>query len=244
MFSINKYGLNRVSYWFMLVAVAALVLQGCATSPGASYEPAPGHRIGVLNLVEESYTHTHVGTTVFNNKVDAHDYDQLNVHEYITARVINDLEARSLQALIIRPGELPGLSESDLVGMGWNDYRIRPEHVDDLEAVMAEHGLSLLLVFESFQRQDHVGGSSVHIGGYGLYTRSFFGAGASRAYSNVWGYGIRSNPVAYVAAGGTRTTRDVEFSSIDESTIRALEAAVQPIIDEVVNNTFANVGID
>lgn len=227
-----------------LLAAGLLVLQGCATSSGVSYEPKSGHKVGVLNMVEETYTHTHVGTTVFNNKVSSHSHARFNVHDAINASVVDKLDARGLEAVIIEQEEWPDLVESDLVRMGWSDYRIRPEKLGEIEEVMARHELSLLLVFESFRRQDHIGGSSVHVGGYGLYTRSFLGAGSSRAYSNVWGYGIKSDPVAYVAAGGTRTIRDVEFREIDDATIQELETAIEPIIEEIVGNTFQNVGLD
>lgn len=235
--------MSKISYSGFLLA-GVLMLQGCATSPGATYESRPGHKVGVLNLVEEDYTHTHIGTTVFNNKVSSHGHSRFNVPEYITDSVIDKLQARGLEPVVIRREDWPTLVESDLVSMGWNDYRIRPEHLDELESLMAQKDLSLLLVFESFRRQDHIGGSSVHVGGYGLYTRSFLGAGSARAYSNIWGYGIRSNPVAYVAAAGTGSTREVEFRTLNDSTIQELETAIQPLIEEIVNNTFQNVGIE
>lgn len=235
--------MNRI-FCVGLLAAGALLLQGCATSSSVSYEPAPGHKVGVLNLVEETYTHTHVGTTVFNNKVTSHSHSQINVHDYINASVAEELEMRSLEAVFIDQQKWPGLADSSLVSMGWSDYRIRPGKLEEIQRVMAQQGLSLLLVFESFDRQDHVGGSSVHIGGYGLYTRSFLGVGATRAYANVWGYGIKSDPAEYVAAGGTRTIRDVEFREIDDSTIQDLEIVIQPIIEEIVSSTFENVGLD
>lgn len=226
------------------VIVTTTLIAGCATGPRVTYEPEPGQTIGVLNLVEENYTHTHIGTTVFNNKVSSHPYAGFNVHDFIDNSVIDKLEARNLKAVVIHQQEWPSLAESGLVRMGWDDYRVRTEHLDEIQRLMAQNNLSLLLVFESFRRQDHIGGSSVHVGGYGLYTRSFLGAGTSRAYSNVWGYGIKSNPVAYVAAGGTRSVRAVEFTDIDDSTILELENAIQPIIEEIVDNTLENVGID
>jgi len=38
-----------------LLAAGLLLLQGCATGSGVSYEPVPGQKVGVLNMVEATY---------------------------------------------------------------------------------------------------------------------------------------------------------------------------------------------
>ncbi len=58
----------RITLLPWIAAITALVVAGCATSPPLPrIEAARGDRVGILVDGDDDLSHTHIGTTVFNN---------------------------------------------------------------------------------------------------------------------------------------------------------------------------------
>lgn len=218
-------------------------LSACATAPFGSFEAEPGERVGLVNLVEDQFTHIHVGTTVFNNNESVHDAVDLDVPAYINQTARETLERNGFQVIDLAANRLPSHEGSSLLHAGWNGLDIRNVHREPLQDLMRELDLDWILVFESTNLTDPIGGTTVSYAGYGLYTRSFMTLSGAHAYSHVRGYGITSDPALLVAWKGPEKSPSVDFQAIDESTIESLEQEIRRLSDLIVSNTLAEMGI-
>ena len=105
-----------------LVSFVAILIAGCATTPPLpKVESARGDRIGVLVEAGDSPSHTHVGTTVFNNFARKYPYDW-NLSAEVQRTIERAVRDAGLTVVDLRREGLTYADVSDLIlpaGVNW-----------------------------------------------------------------------------------------------------------------------------
>ena len=68
----------KLPFKLFSIVFMAIVVAGCASTyvpPTAGYKAPEQSKIGVLVVAKENPSHTHVGTTIFNNFSKEYEYD-------------------------------------------------------------------------------------------------------------------------------------------------------------------------
>ncbi|MGY6630096.1 MAG: hypothetical protein ACXIUL_03720 [Wenzhouxiangella sp.] len=228
---------------FIFAVVVLIAITGCATRPAFDYNPSTIQEVGVLVALENNLSHSHVGTTVFNNSVETFPSQSFMPVAFLEEQAREILEDRGYRVSIVKLPEDGGFTDRSLLHAGWSGLGIRAENREPLAELIRSEGVDLLVVFEPFYRHDHMGGSSVGISGFGLYTRSFFGFSGGRIYSNVRGCGILADPVVYVDCGVTSDNFDTEITELNAETAPEVEDGVKKLFGKVVEDTVRQLGL-
>ena len=164
-----------------IVALCALLLGGCVSVPPAStLSLKPGDKIGIYVALDETPTHSHFGTTVFNNFKKAYPYQwpfNAEVKKILTEvlREQYQVEVYDFAAFQL------GLEEvNNLVITERNRFVVNPEKEVIYKQLLADGFKSVIIISGE---QDHLAllecgayGCTERVAqGMGLVTRSFLG---------------------------------------------------------------------
>lgn len=158
----------------------ASLLTGCVTSPPLpTIETRRGDRIGVIVEGGNTPTHSHIGTTVFNNFVKKYDYNW-NLRAEVT-----DIVRRSITSAGFVPVDLQneGIRHSDVEGLikpagdKWEVAKGKDEILRRLRSDLRLKAVIALKEGRVMTALECTGGPCAerYANGSGLYTRSFFG---------------------------------------------------------------------
>ncbi len=220
-----------------LLTVLALV--GCAAQPTFEYRPGDIGTVGILVLVDDELSHSHVGLTVFGNSIETFPSGTFSASEYLTERSKELLGNRGYAVIPVSlPDEIhdPG---DRLVAMGWSDLHVRGKYRVPLQDLVDETGVDLLIVYQTFTSQDFINKTTAPVSGYGLYTSSIFGVQVLRIYANIEAYGINGNPLGFVSGHRVLTAIPVEVSEISSETIPEIEFHVELLLERIVDAIVA-----
>ncbi len=205
---------------------------------GSVLANAAAPRVGVLVLVEDTFSHTRIGVTVFGNAVDKVPSRSLQAPARVREQVSTYLTELGYAVV---PLEWPANAkspEAGLVRLSWSSYALRRPYRAPIQRLAEANALDLLVVFETFEGEDRFGGSSASVGGYGLYSRS--GTGSSFAYAQIRGYLLSVPELDYIGGGQGGRPTPIELARIDSDSIVRLEQVLQPLIENAVRNALPN----
>jgi hypothetical protein len=175
------------------LTLVTLLLQACSSLAPEKPAIVQQGRVGIIDLLSPQYTHTHVGTTAFNNYVEPFNapWDARSFLEKSTLQTIESSGA--LHAVVITPS--PTISS----------YFATNDKIDDnigpaLDALASANHVQMLVVLRTVASGDPMGHTSAQIDGYGLYTRSFLGKDHAFAYAMIHPIVIQAAPARKVSA--------------------------------------------
>ena len=164
-----------------LVVISALLTAGCATAPPApKIDAARGDRIGVLIEIGDNPTHTHIGTTVFNNFVRKYPYNW-NLNADVTRIVEQTIRNSGFSPVDLRAEGIRYADVSELIQVAGEKWEVAPGKEDSVRRLRDQLRLKALLVLKEgrvMAALECSGGpcSERYADASGLYTRSFLGS--------------------------------------------------------------------
>lgn len=239
-----KASLNRKPYTLVGGLILILLLGACASlGERNAFTVPPGAKVGIINLIDSQLTHVTVGTTVFNNSIRSHATGQFDFPGMVQNEIVKMLTERGFHPVRVEAPDSLRKDELALGSTGWNGYRLTREYKKIFSEVLEEEGLDYLLVLDNRNGQDSVTGSSFHFGGHGLYTRSFFGSKKNFVYSNLWVHGVSPDPNLFIGYPGADDVREVDFSEVNDASLRELKDILQDIISKKVADMPEELGL-
>jgi hypothetical protein len=172
-----------------LLCIILLSLIGCATTPRQALNLPNNSTVGIINLIDNEATHTHIGTTVFNNFEEKYPVSW-DFPQKIEKELINKVRSSTgYNVIVIQPSKTISENESELIDMTWN-LKINSELIPEIKNVMQQNKVDVLLIIRDFKGEDYFTGTGKYLKNYGLFTRSFLGLKSSYAYaySNILGF--------------------------------------------------------
>lgn len=160
---------------------ATLLTAGCAsisTTPMPKIESARGERVGVWVEAGSTPTHTHIGTTVFNNFTKTYPYDwKLNAE--LTRTLQQSIQGAGLEMVDLRKEGLSLADVSGLVQPGHGAWQAAPGKEEAVRRLRQQWRLKAVMVLKEGPVQADLecyGGpcNARYVGATGLYTRSMF----------------------------------------------------------------------
>lgn len=171
--------MNKIFLMFFAVAV----LSGCSglkpPAPVPSYSLAPGARVGVFVQIRKNPTHTHIGTTVFNNFSNSMPYEW-DLHEQVERVLVSGLKSKNLEVINLRDeGKLSAADLSSLI-VARDDLWVPGVGKESIVSKLRDMDLAAVVFVretESLAALECAGGpcSVFMTPGHGLFTRSFMG---------------------------------------------------------------------
>lgn len=180
-----------------LLCVILLLLIGCATTPRPALNLPNNSTVGIINLIDNEATHTHIGTTAFNNFEKKYPVSW-DFPQKIEKELTNIIKSSTgYNVISIQPSKIISENESKLIDMTWN-LKINSELVPEIKNIMQQNKVDVLLIIRDFKGEDYFTGTGKYLKNYGLFTRSFLVLKSSYAYaySNILGF--YGNPPQYV----------------------------------------------
>ncbi len=171
----------RISLLPWIAAITALFIAGCATSPPLpKIEAVAGDRIGVIVDVGDSPSHTHIGTTAFNNFVKKYPFNW-NMNAEVTRTIEQSVKSAGLVPVNLRA---EGIQYADVAGLlkpSGEKWQIAAGKESTIRRLRDQLRLKALFVLKESRVQTDLecyGGpcSERYASASGLYTRSFFGS--------------------------------------------------------------------
>jgi hypothetical protein len=161
--------------WLCAALLALLLAAGCSAPQVPKADPLTAKsRIGILNLLDRSMTHEHVGELRFDSFRKSYRVGW-DLPESLTARVAAELRRSSPAEVLVldagkaaRNGSAPAEDIHRAAG-GWVSNGLRTF----LEELSAENRLDRIVVMASYADRScfNIAGSPIALQGYGLYTR-------------------------------------------------------------------------
>lgn len=164
------------------LSVILIFMSGCATRfvPPVEQVSLPDDtKIGVFIDVGDQPTHTHIGTTIFNNHVKKYSYDW-QLKQSIFAAIKERIEANTtFKVVALTQPEVSDFAELDFVTVRDKQWA----HVDNSaqlrESLLAQGIRAVIGIKEARTLAEmncsQYGCTEFYSEGYGLFTRSFFG---------------------------------------------------------------------
>jgi hypothetical protein len=188
---------------------------GCATTPRPALNLPTNSTVGIINLIDTEATHTHIGTTAFNNFEKKYPVSW-NFPEKIEQELTNQIKSSTgLNVLSIQPSKKISENESELIDTKW-ELKINSELISEVKNIMQQNKVDVLLIIRDHKGEDYFTGTGRHLKNYGLFTRSFLALQSSYvyAYSNILGF--YGDPPQYVGGAWLNEhppLKDFEFPS-------------------------------
>lgn len=159
-----------------------LFVSGCATRyvpPVENVNLPKDSKVGVYLNMGEHPTHTHIGTTIFNNHVKQYAFDwQLQQAIFDTLKA--SIEAKTgMQVVLLDRTTLSDYSELDFVTVSNKQWKVLDASAALRESLLAQ-GIRATIAIQENQTLAELncsqyGCAEFYSEGYGLFTRSFFG---------------------------------------------------------------------
>ena len=163
-----------------LVSLAALLIAGCATSPPLpKIESTRGDRIGILVEAGNNPSHTHIGTTVFNNFAKKYPYNW-NLGSAVTRTIEQTVRNSGFTAVDLRAEGISYADVSGLIQGTGEKWQVTSGKEEIMRRLREQLRLKAVLVLKETRVMtalECAGGpcSERYADSSGLYTRSFFG---------------------------------------------------------------------
>lgn len=187
------------SILFVVVSVALIV--GCTAQPIARPSISAEARIGVVNLVKPTITHTHVGTTVFNNSVKTYARPwQPSAYLYQQAKAAIE-SSGNYTVVNVAPSQALASYQGDFIDLTFTSFKLDDAIAPELDRLAAAEKVDLLLILRETSWHDTVTNTNQNLTGYGLYTRSFLGVNEAFVYANVFPVIVQPSPARIVSGG-------------------------------------------
>ena len=173
--------MRLVSLMFALATLA-----GCATAPPLpKIESLRGDRIGVLVEVSGNPTHTHVGTTVFNNFVKKYPY-QWNLGAEVRRIIERSVNEAGFTVVDLRQEGFDYQKVAGLIQTTGGKWQVAAGKEEVVRQLREQHKLKALIVVKDapvMASLECSGGpcTARYVDHSGLYTRSVFGYTSYRA---------------------------------------------------------------
>lgn len=182
-------------------SLAAALLCGCVTQPIPTTSIKSGARIGVIDLMKTRMTHTHVGTTVFNNF--RNEYERpWKPATYFYDQTIAAISATGDYSVVsVAPSDTLRSYTGDFFDPKWSSVVLDDAIAPELERVAAEANVDLVLILRDTAIPDSVTNTNQSLTGYGLYTRSFAGINKAFVYANIFPVLVEPAPARVVSGG-------------------------------------------
>ena len=185
--------LNK-SFCFCL---CTLLFFGCATVPPPVLNLPQKANVGIINLIDREATHTHIGTTAFNN-FEKNYFVNWGYHEKTEKELIAEIQKfPQFDVLSIEAPERIVKNESEILNTAWN-LKLNDDLVPDIAEIMKQHKIDVLLIIRDGSGEDYMCATGRYLKNYGIYTRTFLGIKTTHAYvySNIVGF--YGNPPQYI----------------------------------------------
>ena len=221
-----------------VIIVLILLLQGCASTEVQMVDLKPKSRVGLINMVGDEITHTHVGTTSFNNFSKKYDIDW-NISSIIEDTIVGKIKKNTHYDVIkINPTEKLLENDKELVEIGWASHSLKESVVPEFKNIFSEYDVDIILVIREFGAEDYVTQTGTYIEGYGLYTRSFLVFEKAYAYGYLKIDGIFGDPPAYIGGqwfGHHPVVNDFNFPEDIKNIPSSELKKIEPFLLENVN---------
>ena len=160
----------------LLRLLAGLALGGAMTSTAAAPKPervlAGSVRVvGVVNEVDPSVTHTHIGKTIFGTF--KHDLDNdWDIPGFIDRGLTEQLAAHGIVAKKV---ELTSDERKYFIGQRCNTWtgRFRPTCAAPIQAMLQQRNVDALMIIRTYGAQEGGFSEKGYVEGYGLFTVGF-----------------------------------------------------------------------
>lgn len=163
-----------------IILIAASLIAGCATAPPLpKIESSRGDRIGLLVEAGDSPSHTHIGTTVFNNFTKKYPY-HWNLSADVTRKIEHSVRSAGFTVVDLRKEGINYAEISGLIQSAGEKWQIASGKEETIRRLREQLQLKALLVIKETRVMtalECAGGpcSERYADSSGLYTRSFFG---------------------------------------------------------------------
>lgn len=151
-------------------------------------------------MIENEFTHVHVGTTVFNNFSKTYDYD-FDFSKFVEAELIKNLNKHTTYEIVkIQPTVLLLSNRENFIKVDKTEKKVglNPSLIPEFENLSKNYNVDIFLIMRSYSSGDFIANSSMQLSGHGLYTRSILGVMGSFAYANFIIQGVASTPPTFI----------------------------------------------
>jgi hypothetical protein len=137
-----------------LLCVVLPPLIGCATTPRPALNLPTNSTAGIINLIDTEATHTHFGTTAFNNFEKKYPVSW-NFPEKIEQELTNQIKSSTgLNVLSIQPSKKISENESELIDTKWK-LKINSELIPEVKNIMQQNKVDVLLIIRDYKGEDY-----------------------------------------------------------------------------------------
>lgn len=167
---------------FVFLVLVGLLTSGCATRfvpPVDNVALPKTAKVGVFIDVGEHPTHTHIGTTIFNNHVKRYPYDW-QLKQSLFDKIKTQIELQTgLEVVALNAPLVSDFAELDFVSVREKQWSYI-ERRTALRETLAEQGIQAIIALRETRTLAELncsqyGCAEFYSEGVGLFTRSFFG---------------------------------------------------------------------
>lgn len=240
------------SILFVVVSVALIV--GCTAQPIARPSISANARIGVINLVKPTITHTHVGTTVFNNSVQAYARSW-QPSAYFYKQATAEIESSGNYTVVnIAPSQALASYKGDFIDLTFSSFKLDDSIAPELDRLAASAKVDLLLILRETSWRDTVANTNQNLRGYGLYTRSFIGLNTAFVYANVFPVLVQPSPARIVSGGSGfiiigREPKEIpgfvfpaDVKALTEADLEQIDTPLRALLNEAARTVGDEIG--
>lgn len=167
---------------FILLLIVVLFASGCATRfipPVEKVELPTTTKVGVFIDVGNHPTHTHIGTTIFNNHVKHYPYNW-QLKQAIFDNIKTEIELQTgFEVVLLNPPTITDIAELDFVSVQDKKWAYIERTTALRESLIAQGILATIAIKETRTLAElncsQYGCTEFYSEGVGLFTRSFFG---------------------------------------------------------------------
>lgn len=171
----------KLPFKLFALLLISIIVTGCASTyvpPTTGYKAPEKSKVGVLVVAKEYPSHTHVGTTIFNNFSKEYEYDW-QLKETIFKTFENKIENGTSFEVVDLSNFLSEGSTPSFVTVENKEWVFNETSAAIREKLTAEGITAVVIIKESptlAAMECGMYGCSEHYSqGYGLFTRSFLG---------------------------------------------------------------------
>lgn len=209
----------NIKLFFISITLATFLI-GCTTfvPPVPAYKLKENGNVGLLVVAKSNPTHTHVGTTIFNNDVKEYDYDW-NMQQTIFGQFKETIEQNSNYKVVdLKTIGYKDSDPSSFVTIKDKQWIFDPSNTAFRENLL-ENNIDIIVIIKEGQTLaslecSQYGCNRFHSEGYGLFTRSFFGLDRYHA-SKSFSMSIQTldTPINLLLTNGFKETQELTEKS-------------------------------
>ena len=247
-------------------------LFGCATQQPPTINFTSGTRIGILNKMDASITHQHIGALRFDSFTKSYSVTW-NIPHYIDDRLTQTLakdpryslvllkpassakngqnlkQSKPYTQALVSPGQFMAIDELDPHALS---RKLKPDAARSLTALADKHNLDVIIIIQSYKAESSfkLGNTPVVVQGYGLLTSSTFQKHAF-AYANISIAVFATRPITYIGSGRTESkvtpldgfSRQNDMKNLPPSELDKLRTPIEKKADKAVKKALKNANL-